>query len=70
MTLSSTTEVRLLTVAEVADRLRLAKSTVYQFIRDGELAAVRLGRAVRIKPEAVDTFLSRAEPKKRYVLLD
>jgi excisionase family DNA binding protein len=49
----------LLTVDEVAARLRLSPKTIRQLIWKEELEAVRIGRAVRIAPEAV------AEYKKR-----
>ena len=36
-------EERLLTVGEVADRLRLSEETVRRFLRSGKLRGVRLG---------------------------
>ena len=48
----------LLTVAEVADRLRLGRSTIYRLVQDGDLAAVQIGRAVRFEAEAVDDFIN------------
>ena len=48
----------LLTVAEVAERLRVSTMTVYRLIQRGELAALRIGRSYRIEPSALDAYLS------------
>lgn len=56
----SATEVRddtLLTVPEVADRLRISTAQVYQMFRRGELAGVRIGQRVRIFGDAVQAIL-------------
>ncbi|WP_138417964.1 helix-turn-helix domain-containing protein [Sinomonas gamaensis] len=39
----------LLTVAEVAERLRVTAKTVYSYIRAGRLPAARLGRNYRVR---------------------
>jgi excisionase family DNA binding protein len=52
------TEARLLTVNEVADFLRVSRMTVYRLIKDGEMAAVRVGRSYRLREDDVDTYLS------------
>jgi excisionase family DNA binding protein len=49
----------LMTVEQVADYLQLNKLTVYKYIRDGRLAAARLGKAYRIRLSDVDAFLER-----------
>lgn len=49
----------LLTVAEVAERLRLGRSTIYRLVADGDLEAVQIGRAVRFEPAAVNAFIAR-----------
>ena len=43
----------LLTVTEAAAELRLSPMTVYVLVEQGELPAVRYGRAVRIPREAL-----------------
>lgn len=50
-------EARLLTVAEVATLLRVSKMTVYRMVHSGSLAAVRVGRSLRVPHQAVDTYL-------------
>lgn len=49
----------LLTVAEVADELRVSSMTVYRLIRSGELRAARIGKSFRLRQTDVDAFLSR-----------
>jgi len=51
-------EERLLTVAEVADVLRVSTMTVYRLIQRGELDALRVGRSYRIRSGALDHYLS------------
>jgi excisionase family DNA binding protein len=48
---------RLLVVKEAADFLRLSERTVWRMIDDGRLPAVRFGRAVRIRPEALAALM-------------
>ncbi|MGI6878696.1 helix-turn-helix domain-containing protein [Microbacterium sp. gxy059] len=48
-----TEEPRFLTVAEVADLMRVSKMTVYRLVHAGELPAVRFGRSYRVPASAV-----------------
>ncbi|MEK7288360.1 MAG: helix-turn-helix domain-containing protein [Elusimicrobiota bacterium] len=48
----------LLTVEEVAERLKLAPFTVRKWVRLGRLPALRLGdRSIRFMPEAVERWV-------------
>ena len=49
---------RFLTVAEVADTLRVSTMTVYRLIKGGHLGAVRVGKSYRIPEDEVDRFLA------------
>ncbi|HEX9766989.1 MAG TPA: helix-turn-helix domain-containing protein [Nitriliruptorales bacterium] len=49
---------RLLTVAEVADVLRVSNMTVYRLIKGGELAAIRVGKNYRIRQRDLDSYLA------------
>jgi excisionase family DNA binding protein len=49
---------RLLTVAEVADSLRVSTMTVYRLINGGQLAAVRVGKNYRIPEPALEAYLA------------
>ncbi|MFF0624711.1 helix-turn-helix domain-containing protein [Streptomyces sp. NPDC004296] len=48
----------LLTVDQVADRLRVSRWTVYNLIRSRELASLTVGRCRRITEAAVDAYIS------------
>jgi excisionase family DNA binding protein len=50
-------DVRFLTVAEVAELMRVSKMTVYRLVHNGELPAVRVGRSFRVPEDAVDAYL-------------
>jgi excisionase family DNA binding protein len=49
---------RFLTVAEVAETLRVSTMTVYRLIKSGELRAVRVGKSYRLTEEDLDRYLA------------
>jgi excisionase family DNA binding protein len=49
----------LLTVREVANRLSVCRTLVYRLCERNELAALRIGGALRFRREAVESFLAR-----------
>jgi excisionase family DNA binding protein len=49
---------RFLTPQEVADLLRVSSMTVYRLIKSGELPAVRVGKAFRIREDELDAYLA------------
>ena len=52
----------LMTVKEVARRLRVSASLVYQLVDSGKLGCHRIGNgrgAIRIRPEDVDEYLTQ-----------
>jgi excisionase family DNA binding protein len=53
-------EVRFLTVAEVASVMRVSKMTVYRMVHSGDLPAVRVGRSFRVPEKAVHDYLRSA----------
>ena len=53
-------EVKFLTVAEVAQVMRVSKMTVYRLVHSGELPAVRVGRSFRVPEQAVQDYLRDA----------
>jgi excisionase family DNA binding protein len=59
-----------LTVAEVADMVRVSRMTVYRWIHSGELPAVRFGRSFRVPQQAVETFMEQAELAGGYTFED
>ena len=48
----------LLKVNEVADALSLGKSKAYELVASGEIPSIRIGRAVRVRPEDVRQWLA------------
>ena len=57
--MSDISDVRFLTVAEVADLMRVSKMTVYRLVHSGELPAVRFGRSYRVPESAVAEAVQR-----------
>lgn len=55
---SEAPRVQFLTVAEVADAMRVSKMTVYRLVHAGELPAVRVGKSFRVPQDALTTYLS------------
>ena len=51
-------EGRLYRVEEIADQLRVSRAYVYGLIARGELKATKLGRATRIAPEDLESFIA------------
>jgi DNA binding domain, excisionase family len=54
------TSMPFLTVAEVAERMRVSKMTVYRLVHSGELPAVRFGRSFRVQRGAVEELIRAA----------
>ena len=53
-------EVKFLTVAEVAATMRVSKMTVYRLVHSGELPAVRVGRSFRVTEDDVNEYLRKS----------
>jgi excisionase family DNA binding protein len=49
-------DVRVLTVTEVCDYLRVHRSTIYRLLKRGELPAFRIGSDWRFNVEAIDQW--------------
>ncbi|CEA09062.1 Helix-turn-helix domain protein [Arthrobacter saudimassiliensis] len=62
---SNFSNVRFLTVSEVADVMRVSKMTVYRLVHSGELPAVRFGRSYRVPESAVQQVLRDAATNRR-----
>lgn len=58
----------LLTIAETAQRLRLAESTVQKLCQSGRLASCRFGRRVTIAEDDLAAFIaaSRCAPRSTH----
>ena len=53
---------RLYTVVEAAQLLGLGRSTMYELVRRGDVASVRLGRKVLITPSTLEALLGCVPP--------
>jgi excisionase family DNA binding protein len=49
----------LLTVDEVAERLGLGRTKVYELLGRGEIASVRIGTARRVPASALEAYVER-----------
>jgi len=49
----------LMTVGEVAEYLKVRKETVYGWIKDREIAAIYLDRAIRIDEKDLANFVNK-----------
>ena len=47
----------LLTVAEVADHMRVSNMTVYRLIKGGTIPAIRVGKNYRIRQRDLEAYL-------------
>jgi excisionase family DNA binding protein len=57
---SNFSNAKFLTVAEVAEVMRVSKMTVYRLVHSGEMPAVRFGRSYRVPETAVEQYLKGA----------
>ncbi|WP_193179796.1 helix-turn-helix domain-containing protein [Nisaea sediminum] len=48
----------LLTIHEVSDLLKMKESTVRNWIRDGELRAIKMGRDWRVAEKDLESYLN------------
>jgi len=53
-------DVKFLTVAEVATVMRVSKMTVYRMVHAADLPAIRVGRSFRVPEKAVHDYLRDA----------
>lgn len=60
---ASGSELRLLTVRDVADRLQVSERTIRRRIASEELVVVRIGSAIRVSEAALKAFLTRQGTK-------
>jgi excisionase family DNA binding protein len=58
------TNVSLLTPEQVAEILQINILTVYSYIKQGKLGAIRLGRSYRIAQEDLDRLIEMNRVKK------
>lgn len=62
--MASSADIEWLSTQEASRRLGITTRTLYRFVDQGELAAYRMGRVIRVKASDIDAFIekSRIEP--------
>jgi len=57
-------QIRWMSTRETAERLGVTLRTLYRFIDEGQIAAYKLGRVIRLKETDVEAFIegARIEP--------
>ena len=63
-----TTDTKLLTVKDVAERLSVSTSLVYQLVESGKLPVHRIGNgrgAIRFSPQDIETYLEECRVEKQ-----
>ncbi len=62
--MASSADIEWLSTQEASRRLGITTRTLYRFVDQGDLAAYRMGRVIRVKATDVDAFIekSRIEP--------
>jgi excisionase family DNA binding protein len=48
------------TIEEIATKLKVTRQTIHNWIRDGRLASIKVGRARRIPASAFEQFLAKS----------
>lgn len=51
---------KLYTAQEIADKLKIKKTTVYELIKRGELGSSKIGKQLRISEEQLNRYLQEA----------
>lgn len=51
-------EIKTYTLTEVADALKVTRRTLYNYIKEGKLPAVKVGSQWRVTDQAIKEFLS------------
>src|SRR5271168_4978501 len=60
MTGATWSDMKFLTIYELAVMMRISKMSAYRLVRTGELEAIRVGRAYRIPEQAVISYMRDA----------
>ncbi len=51
---------RLLRIEDIAERLAVSRSMAWKLIAYGQLRSVRIGRAVRVRPQDLEAYVAGA----------
>lgn len=56
-------EMKVYTIDEVANLLQVTRRTIYTYIKEGKLKAVKIGKYWRVTAKALEAFLTPEEDK-------
>lgn len=56
------TDIKVYTLDEVADILKVTKRTLYTYVKEGKLPAVKMGKYWRVSQDALEAFISTGTP--------
>lgn len=51
-------EIKVYTLDEVADILKVSRRTLYTYVKEGKLPAVKMGKYWRVSQESLQAFIS------------
>ena len=60
-------EFAIMTVADVADYLRISEAKIYKLAKEGTLPAVRIGKTWRFRRELLDAWLDECSKNEGYI---
>lgn len=52
------TDIKVYTLDEVADILKVSRRTLYTYIKEGKLPAVKMGKYWRVSQDTLESFIS------------
>lgn len=58
-------ESTLMTIADVQKATQLGRTKIYELMRDGELPFIKIGRSVRVRQEAFQSWLAQQEARTK-----
>ena len=55
-------DIKVFTLDEVAEILKVTKRTLYNYVKEGKLPAVKMGKYWRVTEDSLQAFLSTGTP--------
>lgn len=56
------TDIKVYTLDEVADILKVTRRTLYTYVKEGKLPAVKMGKYWRVTQDSLQAFISTGTP--------
>ena len=58
-------DIKVYTLDEVADIMKVTKRTLYNYVKEGKLPAVKMGKYWRVSQESLQAFMSTQFPARK-----